>query len=52
MEDAVPREISKEIKPTENTGISQAILADPAGSTEVPEQLRLQNSLQTYPSQY
>ena len=37
-EDTVPRETSKEIKPTENTGISQAILTDPAGSTEVPEQ--------------
>ena len=37
-EDAVPRETSKEIKLTENTGISQAILTDPAGSTEVPEQ--------------
>ena len=29
-EDAVPRETLKEIKPTENTGISQAILTDPA----------------------
>ena len=38
MEDAVPREISKEVKPTENTGIAQAILADPTEDTEVPEQ--------------
>ena len=40
-EDAVPREIMKEAEPTENTGISQAILVDPAGdtgTTEVPEQ--------------
>ena len=33
-EDAVPREISKEVKPTENTGISQAILVDPTEDTE------------------
>ena len=33
-EDAVPREISKEVKPIENTGISQAILVDPTEDTE------------------
>ena len=33
-EDAVPREISKEVKPTENTGISQAILVDPTEDTK------------------
>ena len=41
MKDAVPREITKEAEPTENTGISQAILVDPAGdtgTTEVSEQ--------------
>ena len=32
-----PREITKEAEPTENTGISQAILADPTGDTEVSE---------------
>ena len=32
--DGVPREISKEVKPTENTGISQAILRDPTEDTE------------------
>ena len=37
-EDAVPREISKEIKPTENTGIPQVIFSDPTESTEVLEQ--------------
>ena len=36
-EDAVPREISKEIKPTENTGISQAILVDPTEDTETTD---------------
>ena len=37
-EDTVPREILKEVKPTENTGTSQAILADPTEDTEVSEQ--------------
>ena len=36
-EDAVPRETSKEIKPTENTGISQAILVDPTEDTETTD---------------
>ena len=36
-EDAVPRETSKEIKPTENTGISQAILVDPTEDTKTTD---------------
>ena len=40
-EDAVPRETKEETEPTENTGISQAVLVDPtedAETTEVSEQ--------------
>ena len=36
-EDAVPREITEEAEPTENTGISQAILVDPTEDTETTE---------------
>ena len=36
-EDAVPREITKEAEPTENTGISQAILVDPTEDTKTTE---------------
>ena len=36
-EDAEHRETMKEAKPTENTGISQAVLADPAEDTETTE---------------
>ena len=36
-EDAVPREITEETEPTENTGISQAILVDPTEDTETTE---------------
>ena len=36
-EDTVPKETSKEIKPTENTGISQAILVDPTEDTETTD---------------
>ena len=37
-EDAVPREIAEKAEPTENTGISQAILVDPTEDTKVSEQ--------------
>ena len=37
VEDAVPREIMEETEPTENTGISQAVLVDPAEDTETTE---------------
>ena len=37
-EDAVPREITEKAEPTENTGISQAILVDPTEDTKVSEQ--------------
>ena len=36
-EDAVPREITEETEATENTGISQAVLVDPAEETETTE---------------
>ena len=36
-EDAVPREVMKEAEPTENTGISQAVLVDPTEDTETTE---------------
>ena len=36
-EDAVPREITEETEPTENTGISQAVLVDPAEGNETTE---------------
>ena len=35
--DAVCREITEETEPTENAGISQAVLVDPAGDTETTE---------------
>ena len=35
--DDVPREIMEETEPTENTGISQAVLVDPAEDTETTE---------------
>ena len=37
VEDAVPRKITEETEPTENTGISQAILVDPAEGNETTE---------------
>ena len=37
MEDTVPREITEQTEPTENTGISQAVLVDPAQDTETTE---------------
>ena len=37
MEDAEHREITKEIEPTDNTGISQAVFVDPAEDTETTE---------------
>ena len=37
MEDTAPREITKETEHTENTGISQAVLVDPAEDTETTE---------------
>ena len=37
VEDAVHREITKEAEPTENTGISQAVLVDPTEDTETTE---------------
>ena len=41
MEDAEPREITKEAEPTENAGISQAVLVDrqKTETTEVSEQV-------------
>ena len=37
VEDTVPRVITEETEPTENTGISQAVLVDPTEDAETSE---------------